>query len=177
MQMTLKKPLGGTRSAGLMGLGLGLCAACALAGDEYRFRVLDSGPNKLLVAKLTQLFAESGAVSVKYTNLEEVESTFYNEDIATRDWQYLYSRQCETGCGYVGVELHRRLATGVRVDRECPPPFAMVIEFYGQNHEHNPKHRIYVDFVGTCFMLDDQSYFERDQSLLELVNRRKGPLA
>lgn len=109
MSLMSKMSRGGAQRVLRWGLLISMFAGYALAEDEvFKFRVIDKTPTKLVIDKLNETFGNSGRVDVKYTDLNSgVESAHYNKDLVTTQWQYLFSRQCDTGCDYVGVELHR----------------------------------------------------------------------
>lgn len=159
--------------------GTYFCVVCLFAtevqADADMRKLLDKKPTREWLAKLEKVYSASETISVKYTNLQDVEAVYFSKEVADTNWRYSFVKRCPNGCASEAVDLRRILTSGLRISGDCPPPFSMVIDFQAKNDEILGK--IFVNGTGQCFSIDMQGYFVNDaNSLYRLVRQPSGPL-
>lgn len=145
-------------------------AAAHAEPAEDSAKALEKQPSAEHLRSLEQLFTQAWEIRVRYAPSKSLGRGSVDEQAIEGGWKFATSMRCRQPCRAVATSLYDSLASGLRVDRPCPPRLAAAIGFI--DGDGKVITTVYLHESLACYKLKGHSFVIRDtRALAEFFER------
>lgn len=150
------------------------CATSAEPPGADSARVLEATPAPEHVRMLETLFARTNVLVVRHTPGENMGRGSYDERSIDSSWRFMASVRCRQSCRSAAPSLYDSLASGLKVDRACPPRFTATVGFLDDTGREVAT--VYLHESYACYMFASNSFLIKDTRALSALVDRVGDM-